>query len=426
MASGMPNIRPWLDYFDSAFAERTVASRLASLGLLGRAHVLLLGPPGTAKSMLASEVSAMVDGKLFSTLLTRFSTPEDVFGPLSLPALEQGAYLRLTEGYLPEADIAFVDEIYKANASILNALLSILNERTFFNGNQHLEVPLRSILAASNEVPDEEDGLEALDDRLLLRLEVEAIQSPQAFISVVGGGSNGAIDRPTAISKDELSALDERAKTIKFPDDVAHHLIRVRRASQNEDLNVSDRRWKQAVSLMKVMAALDARDAISLSDLAILRFVLWKRPEEQERVPRILGEVLEDLGSSDKPGQPGMRNLTDMQNDLEEVADNILRQPQTYFSDQTRKRIEELLHKTVNLGERVLEWTDDQAKKVNEMSGLWTVFWSDSAGGSRVVAKLQKLLEHDLFSKVLPNIDARLAQKFQKESGELRGRLSQV
>jgi tryptophan 2,3-dioxygenase len=136
--------------------------------------------------------------------------------------------------------------------------------------------------------------------------------------------------------------------------------------------------------------------------------------------------VLEDLGSSDKPGQPGMRNLTDMQNDLEEVADNILRQPQTYFSDQTRKRIEELLHKTVNLGERVLEWTDDQAKKVNEMSGLWTVFWSDSAGGSRVVAKLQKLLEHDLFSKVLPNIDARLAQKFQKESGELRGRLSQV
>ena len=138
------------------------------LAVLCQEHLLLLGPPGTAKSALSRRLSLSLNSTYFERQLTRFSVPEELFGPLSLKELQNDKYIRNTEGYLPEATIAFVDEIFKANSAILNTMLTLINERQFDNGNQRTEVPLLCLVGASNE-PPEDDELDALFDRFLFR-----------------------------------------------------------------------------------------------------------------------------------------------------------------------------------------------------------------------------------------------------------------
>ena len=136
--------------------ERDVEVRLLLLAALCGEHILYLGPPGTAKSELGRRLSRLSRGIFFERLLTRFSVPEELFGPLSMRALERDEYLRMTEGYLPSASVAFIDEIFKANSAILNTLLTILNERLFDNGTQRNKVPLLCLVGASNEMPESE------------------------------------------------------------------------------------------------------------------------------------------------------------------------------------------------------------------------------------------------------------------------------
>jgi len=152
--------------------EREEEARLVVLGMVAQEHVLLLGPPGTGKSALGRRISELCGGAFFQRLLTRFTTPEEIFGPLSLRALENDEYRRCTEGFLPTAAIGFLDEIFKANSAILNTLLTILNERQFDNGaGEREECPIRCVIGASNELP-ESDELDALYDRFLIRKEV--------------------------------------------------------------------------------------------------------------------------------------------------------------------------------------------------------------------------------------------------------------
>ena len=151
------------------FLERDDVVHGLLAALVAREHVLVLGPPGTAKSMLAAELCSRVDGaSLFSWLLTRFSTPEELFGAISLKALEDDRYVRVTDGRLPEAHIAFLDEVFKANSAILNSLLALMNERVFHNGGVANPTPLQTLVGASNELPEGEE-LDALFDRFLLR-----------------------------------------------------------------------------------------------------------------------------------------------------------------------------------------------------------------------------------------------------------------
>ena len=140
---------------NAIYFEREEVIRGLLIGLLTRQHVLLLGPPGTAKSMLANDICSRIGGRYFHWLLARTSTPEELFGPISLKALEADSYRRVTTGKLPEANIAFVDEIFKCNSAVLNSMLSVLNERLFFNDGAPVEVPLQMAVGASNELPED-------------------------------------------------------------------------------------------------------------------------------------------------------------------------------------------------------------------------------------------------------------------------------
>jgi MoxR-like ATPase len=145
------------------FPERKDVIDGSLAAVLAGEHVLLIGPPGTAKSALVRCIAQLFGGSYFERLLTKFSTPEELFGPISLKALEQDRFVRVTAGKLPEAEFAFIDEIFKSNSAVLNALLSIINERVFHNDGAPVRCPLVSLFAASNELPEGKE-LEALFD----------------------------------------------------------------------------------------------------------------------------------------------------------------------------------------------------------------------------------------------------------------------
>lgn len=191
--------RDWLrrirEELTQAFLERSEVIDGALTALLSGHHVLLIGPPGTAKSMLADELCRRLHGgTYFQWLLTKFTTPEELFGAVSLRALESDEYRRVTTRKLPEAEIAFLDEVFKANSSILNAILTVMNERRFHNGRDVTEVPLISLFGATNELP-EEDELQALYDRFLLRYVVGYIADDFRFLRMLQGKPGGRARR---------------------------------------------------------------------------------------------------------------------------------------------------------------------------------------------------------------------------------------
>ncbi|CAJ1367553.1 unnamed protein product, partial [Effrenium voratum] len=156
--SGLAEKLPWaFRQLSEGLVERSVETKLLLLAALSGEHLFLLGPPGTAKSLLARRLATVCRGAFFERLLTRFSVPEEIFGPLSLRALENDELRRKVEGFLPTADVAFLDEVFKANSSILNALLTLLNERRFDNGGERVDVPLWTAVAASNELPESDE-----------------------------------------------------------------------------------------------------------------------------------------------------------------------------------------------------------------------------------------------------------------------------
>ena len=163
----------------AALIERDEEIDLVLTALLANEHVLLVGPPGCGKSLLLDAVMNWMSARKFSILLTKFSTVEEVMGPVSLSALKEDRYRRVTTGRLPEAEVCFIDEIWKASSAILNCLLKILNERVFENDGAAFPVPLKLCVAASNEWPSPDTGkeLSALMDRFLFRKAVRPIGS---------------------------------------------------------------------------------------------------------------------------------------------------------------------------------------------------------------------------------------------------------
>lgn len=267
-----------LSDLDRNLLERDVPVRLLLLAALAGEHVLLIGPPGTAKSALARRLrAAFADAPYFERLLTRFSVPEELFGPLSLKALELDRYERLTDGFLPTAQVAFLDEVFKANSAILNALLTLLNEREFDNGSGRIKVPLVSVIGATNEIPDDE-SLQAFHDRFLLRVPVHPI-ADESFAALLALPAMSAVARPRLQARD-LAPLRESAQQVVLPAVIVEHLVQARRWCAQYAVTVSDRRWRKLVGLLQVQAASRGAPQVDLWDLWLLPYALGGRPEQ--------------------------------------------------------------------------------------------------------------------------------------------------
>lgn len=279
------------------FIERDELVDGALLALIARQHMLVIGPPGTAKSMLARELCGRIGGRYFEWLLTKFTTPEEIFGPISLPALEKGEYKRITANKIPEADVAFLDEIFKSNSAILNSLLTILNERRFYQGTQIEDVPLCTLVAASNELPEEEE-LGALYDRFLLRFTVGYVERDDHFKTLLTLNEADP-DSATVLSQESLANLQAMANGIEISSGILAEITEIRRQLNRAGVLASDRRYRQSIAVLKAAALLDERGKVDHRDLVWLEHMLWNDPEEQRKVLEVLSSMhsgmLEDV-----------------------------------------------------------------------------------------------------------------------------------
>jgi len=272
-----------LGQLESGLVERRRQVRLALLVALAGEHTLLIGPPGTAKSELARRLHlAFADARYFERLLTRFSVPEELFGPLSISALEQDRYERQTAGYLPQASIAFIDEVFKANSAILNALLTLLNERKFDNGAGRVACPLISVIGATNEVPAGEVA-EAFFDRFLVRLPVGPV-SADGFRALMALEGCGGPQITGALAEAERNAIQQAAGEVRVTEEVSNLLSELRLYLDGGQVYVSDRRWMKIVWLLRTAAATEGRGELAVWDLWLLPWCTAHDVEGQQTV----------------------------------------------------------------------------------------------------------------------------------------------
>lgn len=304
--------------------ERNQALSLGLLALLAGESLFLLGPPGTAKSLVARRLKAALSGaRAFEYLMGRFSTPEEIFGPLSIAGLrDRDVFERRTSGYLPEADIAFLDEVWRASPPIQNTLLTILNEKRFRNGDHEVRVPLKLLVAASNRAPAGEENAEAFWDRFVVRLEVGPLTSDEGFRGLVTDTADlykPRVAAGDALKPEEWEALQLGIDLVEMPEGVVHALASLRRAlNENpQPITVSDRRWKKAARLLRACAVAHGRAYVDGQDLGILEHMLWDRPDERPRIATLLVRTLEEEGWS------GPESLEDHEAAVEALRQNL-------------------------------------------------------------------------------------------------------
>ena len=295
------HIAQLIELMSQGLYEKEHIMAVALLSAIAGESIFLLGPPGTAKSMVARRLKHVFKGaKSFEYLMSRFSTPDEIFGPVSISKLKnEDKYERLVDGYLPDAEVVFLDEIWKAGPAIQNALLTAINERIFKNGSETLHLPMKALIAASNELPTEDEGLEALWDRFLVRMVSNCISSEKIFYKMVRSKS---IEEPViaenylvddALYLKWLSAIQE----VEITDEVCRLVTHIRKtlAEQQKkeeittlDYYISDRRWKKIFHLMQASAFLNGRNAINVPDSVLLFHCLWNKVDA---IPVVLDAV---------------------------------------------------------------------------------------------------------------------------------------
>lgn len=344
-------IEKLLEVLGSGLYEKETAVKLGLLTALAGESMFILGAPGCAKSMITRRIKEAFkaddkDGvKYFETLLNQFTTPEEVFGNISLKALngelpdEHGnkkeEYRRLTEGMLPEADIAFLDEIWKASPAILNTLLTIVNERKFHNGSKVMNVPLKTLFAASNELPAKGKGLEALYDRFIFRLPVDFIKNEEDFFEMIDQPSHEEFklndeDKKLLISNTELKEWAKEIDKVSLSEVSKQVISAIRKemtllndGMSDEDkkngelFEVGDRRWKKIAHILKTSAFLNDRNEVDLMDCSLIENCIWGTEKQQKKAKEIVEKCLKENGI------PCDSAIEDIQEQIEEFTAKV-------------------------------------------------------------------------------------------------------
>jgi len=329
-------IEKLLNKLNEGIIEKEEVMALALLSSIAGESIFLLGPPGVAKSLIARRLKyAYKDAKVFEYLMSRFSTPDEIFGPVSISKLKTDKYERIVDNYLPSAEVVFLDEIWKAGPSIQNALLTILNEKKFRgaknnegkNGESKIEidVPIKALISASNELPHKDQGLEALWDRFLVRLFVEGIEDQKKFEEMIDMPSDpfekklkemtdASSDSPEkkkknidgCITDDEYKQWSEEIGKIEIPENVFNviHVIRKKieeqkgkeEESKKHIWYVSDRRWRKIVRLMRTSAFVNDRTKVDLMDCFLIKHCIWDEKEQMDTVWQFVSDAIEKHG----------------------------------------------------------------------------------------------------------------------------------
>ena len=305
--------------------EKETEISLSLLAALAGESIILLGPPGVAKSMVARQLkTAFREAQSFEYLMSRFSTPDEIFGPVSIQKLKTSdTYERAVEGYLPTADVVFLDEIWKAGPAIQNTLLTVINEKIFRNGNREMHLPQKLLVAASNELPAKGEGLEALWDRFVIRIESRPIKLEKNFramllevkseeqrTSEVKSEERGVKEQSSAaegkansnaITAEEYAGWTERIDKIGVKIEVLDAISAIRKslravnvdeAAERRNIYVSDRRWKNIVRLLRTSAFMQDREEVDICDLLPIYHCLWQEPEERDAIRNIVIRAL--------------------------------------------------------------------------------------------------------------------------------------
>ncbi len=311
------------DRLKARFVGRDEVVDLIALAAVGGEHLFLLGPPGTAKSLLVREFAGAVRCRYFEYLLTRFSEPTELFGAVDIARLRDGVVATVTAGMLPEAEFAFLDELFNANSAILNNLLTVLNERVYRRGAEAHRLPLVSAFAASNRLP-EDDALQALFDRFLLRCRVDSLPGPQLPALLAAGWAierdgKSAADADDAPTADDLRAMARQAKGVDLSGILAGYADLVTRV---RDLGVAltDRRAVKVLKLVAASAVMCGRAVANPSDLWVLRYV-WDRTEQIGPLGALVSGAIDRAGAADAPHPRAIRPETI---DPEELARELV------------------------------------------------------------------------------------------------------
>lgn len=293
MTQNIEKLNTVLNHVKDTFVGKNDVIDLLGICLLAKENAFLYGPPGTAKSAIVRTLAQTVkDGKNFEYLLTRFTEPNEIFGPFDIRKLKEGELLTNTEGMMPEASMVFLDEIFNANSAILNSLLMALNEKIFKRGKETKHLPALMFVGASNVLPEDE-ALNALFDRFLIRINVDYVH-PDLLHQVLLAGrkleNNTETETPEILSK-EIKELQDLCKTVDLRPIYEVYLNTVI-SLRNTGIAISDRRAVKMQNLIAASALICGRTEAILSDLWVLKHI-WDTEEQIEILEGIINRTIE-------------------------------------------------------------------------------------------------------------------------------------
>lgn len=292
MATKLNTLQDLREKLNSKYLERKDLIDGMLVSLVSGEPLLMIGPPGTAKSMICQDICKAFQGQYYDWMLSKLTVPEELFGPLSLKGLENDKYIRITDGMLPQANIAFLDEVFKGSSAILNTLLTVLNEKIFYNGGKPVDVPLVTLFAASNEIPTSEE-LSAFYDRFVLKYAVEYVKKEESCKALFMGLNDVKMPK---MSMATINDEKGQAYKVQMSNAVVDLLIEIRRQIEKDGILVSDRKWVQSVRVIKAYTHINGRTKVESDDLDILANILWATPDQRTKVRRTVSRLSNPMG----------------------------------------------------------------------------------------------------------------------------------